>query len=707
MVASMIDPSEVAGPSGMSKRRLSSDDAPQETKKVSGLKRNVRLIEGTYLGEMKRVWVASLSPSDWKSYVPQSVLDSHSIALKTLNLPMFYMKFSGLDETSDWWKDHVEILNKIESCYLQRDDKEDEDSTVAEKEKGGAETSVKSKSDTDTPIVKQAANVDEFLIEFNEPSKTSVEVFACGFRSAPKVLSTKQYCVELLDDGDVTIGKVVAIFFSSKALDKWTSEQATEKTQKCDLQMTFRLPKKMRRRSMSIDTIWLRPGEGAIFQRESMAWKEKAHYQTTSINVKLQTLVYQKPLIAYENKKIITISDGEMFLSEEVIKTVYQYYCDQSPVIDPGASSVSKALVWKWCIKDSLAKFFRESMANQQKQFFYHMESTMHTVAVFMCSNKNYFACYIHETLGVENEVATDVRTQIEEVLKALYLGERVYLMYPSLQIQYDYESCGVMAVEAMNFMRENTKELINDLIGLTIDKKEKQMETAVGVFHLQVEPDQLPIDFLKYYQGSPERLPESKLEQKIEGQTLREFLQNNRKVVESPDGKRKLTVNLLAFDKRYEIMNDYHSLKSVSKVPEKISEKQKGKESVTKKLYTEEQKKRALELRSQGKKWSEVKDETGVPYNVVRRYQKKQQEGEEHRVDSEQASGSGNLSASVSSAEPEPRRLPSIFPIPAPIPVPVLVPVLIPLPVPVPVPIILSRTLPAPERDDSADAPQ
>ncbi len=708
MVASMIDPSEVPGSSGMSKRRLSSDDVPQETKKVFDFTRNVQLIEGTYLGEMKRVWVASLSPPDRKRYVPQSVLDSHSVTLKTLNLPMFYVKNSGLDKASNWWKRHVETLDKIEDCYLKRDDKKSKDSMATEKDTGSADASVKTKSEIDSPIIKKAADVDEFQVEFKEPTSASIEVFTCGFLSPPKGLSAKQYCVELLDKGDVAMGKVVAVFFSSNAVDEWMSEQATEKKQKCDVQMTFKLPKRMRHRSMSIDTIWLRPGEGAIFQRENMAWKVKVHYQTTSINVKLQTLVYEKPLIAYEHIEDITISEGELFLSEEVIKTVYQHYCGQDRLIDSERSSVSETLVWQWCTKDSLPKFIRDSMGSQQKQFFYHMESTMHTVAVFMFSNNGYFACYIHETLDFDNEVATDLRKEIEDVLKALYLGERVYLMYPSFKIQLDYESCGVMAIEAMNLMREQTKRLINDLHAFTIQKKSRKMENKVGVFHLKIPTDKLPVEFLKYYQGSLKKLSELTLEKKVEGQkTLRKLLEKNRKPVESPDGKEKLTVNLLAFEKRYEMMNVYDSLKSGSKVQKQISAKLKGKETAPKKQYTEEQKKRALVLRSQGKKWSEVEDETGVPHYVVRHYQKKQQEGEERRADSEQASSAGHLSASVSSAEPEPRRLPSILPIPAPIPVPILIPVLIPVPVPVPVPIMLSRTLPAPERDDSADAQQ
>ncbi|GFS20438.1 protein phosphatase 1K, mitochondrial, partial [Elysia marginata] len=157
------------------------------------------------------------------------------------------------------------------------------------------------------------------------------------------------------------------------------------------------------------------------------------------------------------------------------------------------------------------------------------------------------------------------------------------------------------------------------------------------------VETDQLPIDFLKYYQGKLDKLSKWKLAQKVEGkQTLRKFLQDNRKIVESPDGKEKLTTNLFAFEKRYEIMNACSSIKSAANVQKQLSEKRKIKEPIPKKQYTDEQKKQALELRSQGKTWIEVKDITGVPDYVVRHYQKKH-EGEERRADSEQAASAGD----------------------------------------------------------------
>ncbi|WP_211826890.1 hypothetical protein [Kistimonas asteriae] len=704
----------VAGSSGMGKRKLSHDSTPHKAKRMFDFKDKVQLREGIYVGSMEKIRVVSLSPSERERYVPQKVWDSYGIDLKTRILPVFHAKFPGFDKPPDR-EFHIKILDRIEVCFSQRKKQEDDASTPVAKEESHAGTSVEKESDAVIQLVKKIEDADDFLIECKESKSPSVEVFTCGYLGKPEDLSDKQSYVELPGRGNVATGKVVAVFFSSPAVDQWASAHLAGSAKKCDMQMSFKLPKNTRSSHMSIDTIWLKPGEGAVFQREDMVWKLLYHYRNKPVKFELKTLVYQAPLIADEHAESITISDGEPFLSKEVISTIYQHQCEQDKGASPSDKGGRESLAWKWCTKDSLPVFLNESTKRQRIHFFYHLESHLHTVAVFLFENNNSWVCYIHETLGSENEVARKLRCEIEEALQGVYQDKWIYILYPSLRLQYDYDSCGGIALDAMELIRKKTEGLINDLKAVGISRHKKRGKSKAEIIHVHVGSDQLPIAFMKYFQGKPDILSKWKLKQEVEdGKILRDYLEERSVTLHDPVSNKTLTTNLEPFNRRYDFMNIYKCLVTNVKTQKKISDKQKSKEPIPKKQYTHEQKMQALALRSEGKTWEEVRTQTGVPDYVARHYQKKQPVvgGGSRQPDSGQAVSAVTVSASDSSvvaeSTPQTSQSPLILPMPIPIPMPVLapilVPILIPIPVPVPVPVPVPGPLSAQDREDSSE---
>ncbi|WP_345195714.1 hypothetical protein [Kistimonas scapharcae] len=220
-----------------------------------------------------------------------------------------------------------------------------------------------------------------------------------------------------------------------------------------------------------------------------------------------------------------------------------------------------------------------------------------------------------------------------------------------------------------------------------------------------------MPVDFLKYYQGKLDRIPEWKMDWAFEGgQTLREYLNQYRVTLKYPNSDKTLTTSLAGYCERLDTMQFYHSLEYDVKMKQVLSKKGGNKETVSRPHYTIEQKELALDLRKQGKTWAEIKAETGVPANVVKRYENslKIEAEVERQPASEQGVASNPVSVSAGrvtvESNPLSRQSPFVLPIPIPAPILVPVPVLIPVPVPVPVPIIFPSPLPAAGRDDSSD---
>ncbi|WP_345195693.1 hypothetical protein [Kistimonas scapharcae] len=485
----MKDLPVLAGPSSVPKRKLSYEGTSHGVKKTCDIKSRVELRQGTYIGDMKSVWVVSLPRSDRERYVPSSVLDSYGATLKTGILPVFYRKKSACHSELESGR-YIEILDRIEVCFRQRNIKKEGATTAKPKEDVGASIGAEKEGEVFTPLLKRINDNSEFLIDVKEHAEeSSVEVFLCGFLDTPKGLRQKFTAAVL--PSDAAMGKIIAVFFSSPAVDQWLSDNGGENRKKCDMQMEFKLPKGVRNRNISIDNKWIKYGEGVVYQREEMAWRLLYHYQNKNIKINLQTLVYQDPLIEDEHAEIITISNGERFLSEQLIKKVYQHQCDTDKSVGTAAAGPVEPLVWTWCTKDSLTDFLQENVNIQQKDFFYNLDSHMHTVAVFMYKHKGYLACYIHETLGVKNSVAIQIRTDVENIVKAFYADTLIYIMYPSLKLQYDYESCGVIALKAMDVMRKKTEGLMNDL-NAVIGKPKAGQKQKARIVHLQVKVNHL-----------------------------------------------------------------------------------------------------------------------------------------------------------------------------------------------------------------------
>ncbi len=629
------------GPSGLESAIAKQDVEKKQYTKLD-LRNDVAPTWGIYAFGGRKVEILSVASKIRNSVVPESVkklIDDE--AIKPHRMPCFEPSPNARLQFSDYSSD-AEMLDEILKLKHEYDSKKKAESRSAKIKK----------------TVKTQTASSEFELLLKNPHFPSAEIFSFGPDAGCRVKDIhEQYYVTMPDTADVVKQKVVAVFFQEDQCETMHLAGTGLKNS----QMTFIAGKKKRWQGKKIDEVWLKLGECAIFVRGEESWDLYFCLRYKKIRAKIHTQVYQGyPLIVSGSKSILTINDGELFLPEKLIVTVFEDICkclDASEAKKAAKKEVKKEVKrkpfpWGWCTKVTLLSFLEANKGCEHVQFFYHSQEFLHTVGVFAIVEKERVFFYIHETLGELDVISMRLRDEIKEVLSECFKDKKnIVVMYPKKRLQGDYESCGVMALSAMRFFRKKRLSFTKCLKRVIGNVKPGYSSIALPVYSLHV-------DLLKFYQGNVESIDSGKRQQLLlNRQTLDQYLEDHMLTLESKStGKKKeIKFNVAPLNARYNYMQRYDRV--VSMTYEASASHASATQPVAavsrRKRYTSTDIERAITLhQGGGKSWKDVKEETGVSQQVVARYEKRKAE-------------------TSSPDAPQSKKL-VFVPIPIPIPVPV-----------------------------------
>lgn len=298
---------------------------------------------------------------------------------------------------------------------------------------------------------------------------------------------------------------------------------------------------------------WLKPGEAILLRNTGKQWQVIGTFGDWTTTLAANPLKRESGMVlSYDGVSINTDNDGEYYLSQQVMKDLLSQNCGEEGEdwhLCEGEDDLLLAL--KKISAQSQEVIAADPSSRSLAQLVYEDPASSHMLAVRVSVQGDKVHCYLHETLSWASPNVEKIREAFLSQLEAAFLDKKVMIFAPAEAIQIDSYSCGVYALDAIEFFISEGGRLDT----LIADHESGQQEVKLTV-------NKLPAQLLKYTQNEELLSVEQKQETVAPGVTLEVWLDSFRKPLGTPKGVRNVSTAGLV--RRYELFQEWAESKDV-----------------------------------------------------------------------------------------------------------------------------------------------